>query len=139
MSAAEFSTLQAVPDIADNGEPSVEWLKCIHSELVEAFADARRVRRVDQLLDLAGTLTQIADAARIEWGDTGKLMGQPRDPGRIPLLLQELELKLTGLQALGEPELAATKRLTGMANSPASIDTAVLDAIDEIKATLAAA
>ena len=138
MSAPTFPTLQAVPSLADDEAP-LEWLQSIHRELVEAFADARRERRIDQLLDVASTLTLVADAARVDWADTSGLIGQPRDVARVPFLLQELDLKHAGLVALGGPEIAAVKRVIGLANSPASIDAAVNDAIAEIKSTLAAA
>jgi hypothetical protein len=139
MSATRLSALQSVPNIPEDGEASAEWLQSIHCQLVEAFAEARRVRRVEQLLEIAGMLTIVADAARINRSNTGSLMGQPRDPARIPLLLNELDLKVTGLVALGGPEFAAVNRLIGMASSPSSIDTGVLEAIDEIKSALQAA
>jgi hypothetical protein len=138
MSAPRLSALQSVPNIPEDDEASAKWLQSIHCQLVEAFAEARRVRRVEQLLEIAGTLTIVADAARIDWSSTGSLMGQPRDAARIPLLLNELDLKATGLVALGGPELAAVNRLIGMASSPSSIDTGVLEAIDEIKSALKA-
>jgi hypothetical protein len=138
MSATRLSTLQSVPNLPEDGEASAEWLHSIHRELVEAFAEARRVRRVEQLLDIAGTLTTVADAARIDWSDAGRLIGQPRDPTRIPQLLNELDLKVTGLVALGGPELATVNRLIGMASAPSSIETGVLEAIDEIKSALEA-
>jgi hypothetical protein len=123
--------------VGDDGEAPVEWLQSIHREIVEAFADARRVRRIDQLLDVASALTLVADAVRVDWADTTGLIGQPRDAGRVTLLLQELDLKHAGLVALGGPELACVKQVIGMGNSPASIDSAVQDAIREIKSTLA--
>jgi hypothetical protein len=131
--------LQAVPIVGDNAEAPGEWLQVIHREVVEGFADARRVRRIDQLLDVASTLTRVADATRIDWADTSGLIGQPRDAARVPLLLEELELKHAGLLALGGPELAGVKRVIGMLNTPAAIDSAVHDAIAEIKSTLATA
>jgi hypothetical protein len=119
---------------------SAEQLRAIHRELAESAENARRMRRVDQLLDVAGTVTVLADAARIDWSGTGKLQGMPRDPGRIPLLLKELELKLAGLAALDGPELAAVYELVGMANAPASsIRDGVGPATDEIGVALAAA
>ena len=84
MSATRSSALQAIPIIPEAGEASAEWLQSIHEELVDALAEERRVRRVTQLLDIAATLTIIADAARIDWSDTGRLIGQPRDPAREP-------------------------------------------------------
>ena len=134
--ATEFSTLQLLPGIDPDGEASADWLRSIHRELVDAFADAQRIRRVDQLLDVGGTLTTLADAVRIDWSDTSRLVGQPRDGARVPVLLKELELKLAGLAALGGPELAVATRLTEMAASPSRIDDEVFDAMDEIKAAL---
>ena len=138
MSATRLSTLQALPHLSEDGEASAEWLQSIHGELVQAFAEARRVGRVEQLLEIAGTLTMVSDAARIDWADKGSLLGQPRDPARIPLLLNELDLKVTGLVALGGPELTAVNRLIGMASSLSSIEAGLLEAHDEIKSALQA-
>jgi hypothetical protein len=123
--------------VSDDREAPVEWLQSIHRELVEAFADARRARRIDQLLEVASALMLIADAVRVDWADTSGLIGQPRDAGRVTLLVQELDLRHAGLVALGGPVLAGVKHVVGMVNSPASIDSAVHDAIGEIKSTLA--
>jgi hypothetical protein len=123
--------------VSDDHDAPIEWLQSIHREIVEAFADARRARRIDQLLDVASALTLIADAVRVDWADTTGLIGQPRDAARVTLLVQELDLKQAGLVALGGPELAGVKRVIGMVNSPANTDAAVQDAIGEIKATLA--
>ena len=79
--------------------------RAIHRELAESSENARRTRRVDHLLDVSGAVTVLAYAARIDWTGTGKLLKMPRDPGRIPLLLTELELKLAALAAaLDGPE-----------------------------------
>src|SRR5262249_10504685 len=110
MSARTYPTLQAVPAFADDGEGVIECLQSIQRELAEAFADARRRRRIDLLLEIAATLTLVADAARTDWTGTGTLIGQPRDPARIPPLLQELDVKLTALVALGGAELEAAQR-----------------------------
>ena len=139
MTGTTFPTLQVVPEMAEKSEDSATWLHSINAELIEAFAEMRRMRRIEQLLDIANTLTALADAARIDWGDASRLIGQPRDPARIPVLLKELELKLTALVALGGPEIAQLNELIGMADSHMSIEGAVFPAMDEIRSALAAA
>jgi hypothetical protein len=115
-------------------------LEAILSELVRASADARRTRRIDQLLDVTGTLTMLADAARIDTRDTGTLQGRPRDGARIPLLLKELGIKLAALKALEGPEIAeAMKLIQETRPLAANISAKVLTALDEVGAALAAA
>jgi len=139
MSARTYPTLQAVPTFADDSEAVVECLQSIQRELAEAFADARRMRRIDLLLEIAATLTLVADAARTDWTGNGTLIGQPRDPARIPPLLQELDVKPTALVALGGAEIEAAKRAVELVSSPTSLETVVVEAMDEIKSTLATA
>lgn len=117
-----------------------EPLESIRSELVEASANARRTRRIDQLLDVAGTLAMLADAVRIDYRDTGTLQGQPRDAARMPLLLKELGIKLAALEALEGPAIAEAMKLVQEPNPLASnMSQKVLTALDEIRAALAAA
>ena len=120
--------------------PSAEPLKALRAEMVEASASRMRIWRVDQLLDLARTLTELADAARIDDGQTGGLQGQPRDAPRIPLLLKELGLKLAALRALGGPEIPGLCSLVEDASPRAGNTSAkVIAALDEIGAVLTAA
>ena len=121
-------------------DPSAEPLKALQAEMIEASASRMRMWQVDQLLDLARTLTELADAARIDDGQTGGLQGQPRDAPRIPLLLKELGLKLAALRALGGPEIPGLSSLVGDANPRAGNTSAkVIAALDEIGTVLAAA
>lgn len=116
-----------------------EPLLAIHGELVEASANALRIRRVDQLLDIAATLTMLADAVRIDDREGGTLQGRPRDAARVPLLLKELGLKLAALVALDGPELVEATRLVREPTLAASMSAKVLTALDEIGAALTAA
>ena len=120
--------------------PSAEPLKALRAEMVEASASRMRIWRVDQLLDIARTLTELADAARIDDGQTGGLQGQPRNAPRIPLLLKELSLKLAALRALGGPEIPGLCSLVEDASPRAGNTSAkVIAALDEIGAVLTAA
>jgi hypothetical protein len=95
------------------------------------------MRRVDRLLDLAATLSTIADAVRITH-EGGGLQGQPRDPARIPVLLRELGLKLAASQTLGGPEIPEAAKLAGeVAPAASGMGTRVLTALDEIRLALA--
>lgn len=126
---------RAANDVAPAG-----LLEAILGELVKASADARRTRRIDQLLDVAGTLTTLADAARIDTRDTATLQGRPRDGARIPLLLKELGIKLAALKALEGPEIAEAMKLSQETGPLASnISAKVLTALDAVGAALAAA
>src|SRR4051794_8030376 len=88
------------------GPPLEDPLLAIHGELVEASAAALKMRQVDQLLAIAETLAELAEAARVDdSGGSGRLRGGPREPTRIPLLLRELSLKLAALAAFGGPEI----------------------------------
>jgi GGDEF domain-containing protein len=128
-------------DAAPGGvDPSAEPLKALQAEVIEASASRMRIWRVDQLLDLARTLTELADAARIDDGQTGGLQGQPRDAPRIPLLLKELGLKLAALRALGGPEIPGLCSLVEDASPRAGNTSAkVIAALDEIGTVLAVA
>jgi GGDEF domain-containing protein len=128
------------PESARDAGPSTEPLQALQAEMSEASASRMRVWRVDQLLDLARTLTELADAARIDDGQTGGLQGLPRDAPRIPLLLKELSLKLTALRALGGPEIPGLCSLVEDANPRAGNTSAkVIAALDEIGTVLAVA
>lgn len=137
--------LHAVP-FGDHGEAGVSERTepaappaSLWSEMVEASAGSLRRWRVDQLLDVAGTLTLFADAARTD-GAVGGLQGQPRDAARIPLLLKELGLKLTALDVLGGADLPAARALADEAGPRvANAGARALAALDEIDAALAAA
>jgi GGDEF domain-containing protein len=121
-------------------DSSAEPLQALQAELSEAAASRMRMWQVDQLLDLARTLTELADAARIDDGQTGGLQGQPRDAPRIPLLLKELGLKLAALRALGGPEIPGLSSLVEEGNPRAGNTSAkVIAALDEIGAVLASA
>jgi GGDEF domain-containing protein len=101
-------------------------------------SEALRRWHVDQLLDLARTLTQLADAARIDDTGAGGLQGQPREPARIPLLAREVGLKLTALRSLGGPEIPGAAFIaTEARRRPASVGTSVPAVLDEIDAALA--
>jgi GGDEF domain-containing protein len=115
-------------------------LAAMHAEMLEASACALRKWRIDRLLDIADTLTVLADAARIDDRQTGALQGMPRDPARIPLLAKELGLKLTALRVLGGPDVPAAKVLAEETH-PRGVNTGVrvLAALDEIGEALAAA
>jgi GGDEF domain-containing protein len=109
------------------------------SVVLEAeLASAARIRRVERLLDIAETLTKLADAARIDDAGPGRLQGQATGADRIPLLLKELSLKLAALKALDGTEIAEANTLL---TSPVAttIRTKVLTALDEIGEVLQAA
>jgi len=123
---------------AENDVASAEPLRAIHGELVEASANALRMRRLDQLLDIAGTLTTLADAVRVDDREAGTLQGRPRDSARLPLLLKELALKLAALNALKGPVIAEATKLVQEPNPLASnVNAKVLTALDEIAAAVA--
>jgi GGDEF domain-containing protein len=132
----------ADPVRAAAGEPgdaaSVEPLHAIHGELVEAAAATLKARQMDQLLNVATTLSGLADAARLDGvpGEVGRLR-EVRDPGRIPLLLRELALKLAALSAVGGPEIAEAAELL-REPKPISPVTArrALEALDAVSAAL---
>ncbi len=125
---------------ADGEAAAAEPLQAIHGELVKASTSALRIRRVDQLLDIAGTLTMLADAVRIDEGEPGRLQGQPRSPARMLLLLKELDVKLAALEALEGPVIEATVKLVQEPTPLASnMSAKVLTALDEIAAALTAA
>ena len=109
------------------------------SVVLEAeLTSAARIRRVERLLDVAETLTKLADAARIDDAGPGRLQGQASGADRIPLLLKELGLKLAALKALDGTEIAEANAL--LASPVAStMRTKVLSVLDEIRETLAAA
>jgi hypothetical protein len=92
------------------------------------------MRQVDQLLDIAETLTGLAEAARPEdTGDSGRLRGGPRDPARIPILTRELSLKLAALAAFGGPDIEAAAELVALPSSQfTAIPGRVLAALDQI-------
>ncbi len=101
---------------------------------------AVRTWRIDQLLDIARTLTALSDAARIDNSQTSGLQGQPRDAARIPLLLKELGLRLIALDTLGGPPLPEADALAQDAGlRMANIGGRVLAALDEIGTALATA
>jgi GGDEF domain-containing protein len=116
------------------GPPVDDPLAAIHGELVEASATAVRMRQVDQLLDVAETLTALAEAARTEdAADSGRLRGGPRDPARIPILTRELSLKLAALAAFGGPDIEAAAELVALSSSHYTvIPGRVLAALDQI-------
>jgi GGDEF domain-containing protein len=97
-----------------------------------------RIWRVERLLDIAETLTKLADAARIDDAGPGRLQGQASGADKIPLLLKELALKLAALKALDGSEIAEAETLL---QSPVAgtMRTKVLSALDEIGLVLAAA
>lgn len=109
------------------------------SVVLEAeLASAARIRRVERLLDVADTLTKLADAARIDDAGPGRLQGQATGADKIPLLIKELGLKLAALKALDGTEISeATTLLSSTVAS--TMRTRVLAALDEIGETLAAA
>lgn len=109
------------------------------SVVLEAeLASAARIRRVERLLDIAETLTKLADAARIDDAGPGRLQGHAAGADRIPLLLKELALKLAALKSLDGTVIEEAGELLA---SPvaSSMRTKVLSALDEIGETLAAA
>jgi GGDEF domain-containing protein len=115
-------------------------LQAIRAEIVEASSSARRVHQVDQLLNVAETLTTLADAARIDDHGNGRLQGMPREPARIPLLLKELAVKLAALRALDGPEIGeATRLVEGPAPTISTLSVKVLSALDAVGAALEAA
>jgi GGDEF domain-containing protein len=116
------------------GPPVDDPLAAIHGELVEASATAVRMRQVDTLLDIADTLTSLADAARTEnSADSGRLRGGPRDPARIPILTRELSLKLAALAAFGGPDIEAAAELVALPSAQfTAIPARVLAALDQI-------
>jgi GGDEF domain-containing protein len=116
------------------GSPLDDPLAAIHGELVEASATAVRMRQVDRLLDIAETLTGLAEAARAEdTVDSGRLRGGPRDPARIPILTRELSLKLAALAAFGGPDIEAAAELVALPSSQFTmIPGRVLAALDQI-------
>ena len=125
---------------AGSSDAAASPLLAIHGELVEVSANALRIRRVDQLLDVAGTLTMLSDAVRIDDRDAGGLQGKPREPARIPLLLRELGLKLAALHALGGPRIREAIELVEQpAVLPTAMSAKVHKAFDEISAALAVA
>jgi hypothetical protein len=112
----------------------------LQAEMVEASAASQRRWQVDHLLDLARTLTELADASRIDDSQSGGLVGQPRDAPRIPLLLKELGLKLAALRALGGPDLPGVSDLVQDADPRSGNSCAeVIAALEEIGSLLAAA
>ena len=92
---------------------------------------AARIQRVDRLLDVAETLTKLADAARIDDAGPGRLQGQASGADKIPLLLKELALKLAALKALDGSEISEAATLLA-APAAATMRTKVLSALDEI-------
>ena len=119
---------------------SAEPLQAIHGELVKASTSALRIRRVDQLLDIAATLTMLADAVRVDEAEPGRLQGQPRAPARMLLLLKELDVKLAALEALEGPVIEqALKLVQEPAPLASNMSAKVLTALDEIAAALTAA
>jgi GGDEF domain-containing protein len=116
------------------GPPLDDPLLAIHGELVEASANAVKMRQVDQLLDIAETLAQLAEAARTEdTGESGRLRGGPRDPARIPILMRELSLKVAALAAFGGPVIDAAAELLALPSTQfIAIPTKVLAALDQI-------
>lgn len=82
----------------------------------------------------------LADAVRVDDGETGRLQGQPRAPARMLLLLKELDVKLAALEALEGPVIEQTVKLVQEPTPLASsLSAKVLSALDEIAAALAAA
>jgi GGDEF domain-containing protein len=113
-------------------------LVAIHGEIAEASAAALKMKQVDQLLDVATTLAQLAEAVRVDDHSEGRLRG-PREPARIPILLKELGLKLAALQAFGGPELDQAIKLAAEPNAPfSSMPPKVLAALDQIGFVLSA-
>jgi GGDEF domain-containing protein len=109
------------------------------SVVLEAeLTSAARIRRAERLLDVAETLTKLADAARIDDAGPGRLQGQAAGADRIPLLLKELGLKLAALKALDGTEIGEANSLLA---SPvtSTMRAKVLSVLDEIGETLAAA
>jgi GGDEF domain-containing protein len=107
------------------------------SVVLEAeLTSAARIRRAERLLDIAETLTKLADAARIEDAGAGRLQGQAAGADRIPLLLKELALKLAALKALDGTEIGEANALLA---SPvtSTMRSKVLGVLDEIGETLA--
>lgn len=115
--------------------PGVDPLAAIHGELAEASAATLRMRQVDGLLDIASTLSQLADAVRVDDSGTesGRLRGGPREPARIPLLIRELGLKLAALTAFGGPEIEAAAELVASPNQHFSqMPVKILAALDQV-------
>ncbi len=127
-----------IQDAPPDGGTSSGRLEALQTELAEATAAASRIQRVDRLLDLAETLSKLADAAKIDNVGAGRLQGQASGADKIPLLLKELGLKLAALRSLDGCELAEAASLLA---SPAAgtMRTKVLSALDEIGTVLAAA
>ncbi len=99
---------------------------------------AAGIHRVERLLDIAETLSKLADAARIDDAGPGRLQGQATGADRIPLLVKELALKLAALKALDGTKIAEA---TALLASPvaSTMRTKVLSALDEIGEVLVAA
>ena len=96
---------------------------------------AVRTRHVDGLLDIAATLSQLAEAVRVDESDqaSGRLRGGPREPARIPLLIRKLGLSLAALQAFGGPEIAAASEIAASPNAHYSqLAPKVIVALDQI-------
>ena len=96
---------------------------------------AVRTRHVDGLLDVAATLSQLAEAVRVDESDqaSGRLRGGPREPARIPLLIGKLGLKLAALQAFGGPEIAAASEIAASTSTHYSqLAPKVIVALDQI-------
>jgi GGDEF domain-containing protein len=124
--------LRPVPDADGADSPAAED--------ADAGAGALRRWHVDQLLDLARTLTLLADAARVDYSGGDGLQGQPREPARIPLLAREVALKLTALRTLGGPEIPEAAGLaTEAGRRPGSVAAQVPAALDAIDAALSRA
>src|SRR5581483_4666872 len=116
--------------------PGVDPLAAIHGELAEASAATLRMRQVDGLLDIAATLSQLADAVRVDDSggtESGRLRGGPREPARIPLLIRELGLKLAALTAFGGPGIEAAAELVASPNQHFSqMPAKILAALDQV-------
>jgi len=120
------------------GSPSApvgDPLIAIHGELVEASVAAVRMRQVDLLLEIATTLSHLAEAVRVDdtGGESGRLRGGPREPARIPILIRELGLRLSALTAVGGPQLQEVAQLVASPNQHYSaLPAKVLAALDQI-------
>jgi len=116
--------------------PGVDPLAAIHGELAEASAATLKMRQVDGLLDIAATLSALADAVRVDDSggqESGRLRGGPREPARIPLLIRELGLKLAALSAFGGPEITAAVELVASPNQHfAQMPPKILAALDQV-------
>jgi hypothetical protein len=107
------------------------------AELRVRSREDQRLRRIEQLTEIASILTRLADTARDEGDDGDRL--PILWPTRVPTVRKQLEVALTALDALDGRKLVAAEKL--VLEPPQFVTptvSGVLTALDDVKDALKA-